>query len=78
MNPKDAERANLSEHQRVIVQADAGKLENVEIIYGTIRPGAALMFYPEVNTIFKAKIDKRSGTPAFKRVPAVVYAQATN
>lgn len=78
MNPKDAERANLSEHQRVTVQADAGKLENVEIIYGTIRPGAALMFYPEVNTIFKAKIDKRSGTPAFKRVPAIVYAHATN
>lgn len=78
MNPKDAERANFSEHQRVTVQADAGKLENVEIIYGTIRPGAALMFYPEVNTIFKAKIDKRSGTPAFKRVPAVVYAHAAN
>jgi hypothetical protein len=30
------------------------------------------MFYPEVNAIFKAVIDSRSGTPAFKRVPVLV------
>jgi len=56
------------------VQADAGKLENVEIIYGMVREGSALMFYPEVNVIFRARIEERSGTPAFKRVPAGVYA----
>lgn len=74
MNQNDAEQAGFSEHQRVTVQGDAGKLENVEIIYGAIRSGAAMMFYPEVNAIFKAKIDPRSGTPAYKRVPVVVYA----
>jgi hypothetical protein len=31
------------------------------------------MFYPEVNEIFKAKIDKRSGTPAYKRVPIIIF-----
>jgi anaerobic selenocysteine-containing dehydrogenase len=75
MNSIDAEQAGLKEHQRVTVQGDAGTLKNVEIIYGTIRPGAALMFYPEVNVLFKAKIDPRSGTPAFKRVPVVVYSE---
>lgn len=75
MNPKDAEQAGLQEHQRVTVQGDAGKLKNVEIIYGSIRPGAALMFYPEVNILFTAKIDPRSGTPAYKRVPIVVYSE---
>jgi hypothetical protein len=35
--------------------------------------GAALMFYPEVNAIFSAKIESRSGTPAYKRVPVCVY-----
>ncbi|AFZ35285.1 oxidoreductase alpha (molybdopterin) subunit [Stanieria cyanosphaera PCC 7437] len=74
MNQIDAEMAGIKEHQRVTVQADAGKLENVEVIFGTVRQGAALMFYPEVNAIFKARIDRRCGTPAFKRVPAVVYA----
>ncbi|MBW4528067.1 MAG: FdhF/YdeP family oxidoreductase [Phormidium tanganyikae FI6-MK23] len=73
MNSEDAERAGFQEHQRVTVQGDAGKLEQVEIIYGTIRSGAAMMFYPEVNAIFKAKVDPRSGTPAYKRVPVVVY-----
>jgi hypothetical protein len=58
----------------VTVQGEAGELQNVEIIPGEIRSGAALMFYPEVNAIFKAVIDSRSGTPAFKRVPVLVRA----
>ncbi|WNZ26806.1 FdhF/YdeP family oxidoreductase [Leptolyngbya sp. NK1-12] len=74
MHADDVERAGFREHQQVTVQGDAGKLENVEIILGSVRPASALMFYPEVNVIFKARIDKRSGTPAFKRVPVVVYA----
>ncbi|MBD1889351.1 FdhF/YdeP family oxidoreductase [Coleofasciculus sp. FACHB-SPT9] len=74
MNPSDAKQAGWQEHQRVTVQGDAGKLENVEIIFGAVRQGAAMMFYPEVNIIFKARIDKQSGIPAFKRVPVVVYA----
>jgi molybdopterin-dependent oxidoreductase alpha subunit len=75
MNYKDAEKAKLRSRALVTVQGDAGKLENVEVIYGSVRQGAALMFYPEANAIFKARLDKRSGTPAFKRVPAIVYAQ---
>lgn len=78
MNRLDAARANLQEHQRVTVQGNAGKLTNVEVIYGAVRQGAALMFYPEVNVIFSAKIEKRSGTPAYKRVPAVVYADVVS
>jgi hypothetical protein len=31
------------------------------------------MFYPEANAIFSAKIEQRSGTPAYKRVPVYVY-----
>lgn len=73
MNRIDAQKASLQEHQRVTVQGDAGKMENVEVIFGAVREGAALMFYPEVNVIFKARIEKRSGTPAYKRVPVVVF-----
>lgn len=73
MNRQDAEKANFEEHQTVTVQGNVGKMENVEIIYGPIRQGAALMFYPEVNVIFNAPVDERSGTPAFKRVPIFVY-----
>lgn len=74
MNRADAESIGLQEHQCVTVQGDAGKMENVEIIYGAVRQGAALMFYPEVNVIFKARVEKRSGTPAYKRVPVLIHA----
>ncbi len=73
MNSLDAQKIGVSEHQKVTVQGDAGALEQVEVIYGDIKSGAAMMFYPEVNAIFSAKIDPRSGTPAFKRVPVAVW-----
>ena len=72
MNRADIARAGFTAHQRVTVQGEAGELQNVEIIPGEILSGAALMFYPEVNAIFKAVIDSRSGTPAFQRVPVLV------
>ena len=72
MNRDDGDRSGFHEHQRVTVKGNAGQMENVEIIYGQIRSGSALMFYPEVNAIFSAPIDERCGTPAFKRIPVAV------
>ena len=72
MNRDDGDRAGFHEHQRVTVKGNAGQMENVEIIYGQIRSGSALMFYPEVNAVFSAPIDERCGTPAFKRIPVAV------
>ncbi len=73
MNQIDAEKAGFKQHQRVTVRGNVGELENVEIIYGAVREGAGVMFYPEVNVIFRAEVEERSGTPAFKRVPVLVY-----
>lgn len=56
MNRSDAETASLSQHQSVTVKGNASQLDNVEIIYGAVRPGAALMFYPEVNVIFMLQL----------------------
>ena len=73
MNRADIKKAGFQPHQRVKVKGDGGELENVEIIPGAILEGAAFMFYPEANVLFKAQIDKRCGTPAYKRVPILVY-----
>ncbi|MBE9060636.1 FdhF/YdeP family oxidoreductase [cf. Phormidesmis sp. LEGE 11477] len=73
MNPEDIEAGGFSDHQRVTVQGQAGALNNIEIISGAIRSGAALMFYPEANVLMKAVIDPKSHTPAFKRVPVLVH-----
>ncbi len=76
MHPDDVAEAGLEDHQRVTVQGDAGELENIEIICGAVRQGAALMFYPEANVLMKGHIDPRSQTPAYKRVPVLVYQPA--
>jgi molybdopterin-dependent oxidoreductase alpha subunit len=72
MNRLDIKKAGFQEHQRVTVKGNAGELENIEIICGAIREGVAFMFYPESNVLFKAEIDPKSGTPAYKRVPVFV------
>jgi molybdopterin-dependent oxidoreductase alpha subunit len=73
VNRRDAERLGVAEHGSVTVRGNAGQMEKVEVIFGAVRPGAALMFYPEVNVIFSAKVESRSGTPAYKRVPVCIY-----
>ena len=76
MNPIDAQQAGFAQHQRVSVRGDAGQLDSIEIIFGEVRSGAALMFYPEANVLMKARIEPRAGTPAYKRVPVAVFAGA--
>lgn len=73
MNPQDIITAGFEEHQRVTVKGNVGELKNIEIISGAIRQGVAFMFYPEANILFKAEVEIQSGTPAYKRVPILVY-----
>ncbi|MFN7716349.1 MAG: FdhF/YdeP family oxidoreductase [Pseudanabaenaceae cyanobacterium] len=73
MNAVDAQKAGFREHQKVTVTGNAGQLAQVEIIFGAIREGVGFMFYPEANVLFKARIDPRCGTPAYKRVPVWVH-----
>ena len=72
MNPEDLVASGLVAHQRVTVQGEAGSLEGIELIPGSIRRGAALMFYPEANVLMRPHKDPESGTPAFKRVPVLL------
>ncbi len=72
MHPDDVEAGGLQNHQRITVQGEAGKLDNIEIICGAVRRGAALMFYPEANVLMKGVTDPKSHTPAYKRVPVLV------
>lgn len=72
INPEDLAASGLAAHQRVTVQGEEGALEGIELIPGSIRRGAALMFYPEANVLMRAVSDPQSGTPAFKRVPVLV------
>ncbi|MEB3255139.1 MAG: molybdopterin dinucleotide binding domain-containing protein [Synechococcaceae cyanobacterium] len=72
MTPDDLASTGLAAHPRVSVQGDACRLMDIEVIPGSIRRGAALMFYPEANVLMHAVVDPQSGTPAFKRVLVLV------
>lgn len=76
ISPADLVASGLAAHQRVTVQGEAGALSDIEIIPGSLRPGVALMFYPEANVLMRAVKDPVSGTPAFKRVPVLVRGRA--
>jgi len=73
IHPQDAAQSGLKEHDRVVVQGQAGKLSDVEVIFGDIKLGSILMFYPETNAIIRPEEDPQSDNPAFKRNPALVY-----
>jgi anaerobic selenocysteine-containing dehydrogenase len=74
MNAEDVRKGGLCDRQRISVQGQAGQLDNIEIICGAVRRGAALMFYPEANILMTGLTDPKSHTPAYKRVPVLVFA----
>lgn len=74
LNPEDLVASGLRAHERITVQGEAGTLTGIEVVPGSIRRGAALMFYPEANVLMRARKDPESGTPAFKRVPVLLRA----
>jgi hypothetical protein len=57
----------LSDGQPVAVTSATGRLEPVLArSFSSIKPGNALMYYPEANVLVSREIDLRSRTPAFK------------
>lgn len=69
MASEDATRMGLREGQRVRVETETGALE-VSVSITDIRAGSLAMYYPEANAIVPRRLDKNSGTPAFKSVKA--------
>jgi anaerobic selenocysteine-containing dehydrogenase len=69
MHPDDVERFGLSPDQRVSVFNDTGRLDNILVrAFNKIKPGNALMYYPEANVLVPRTADPFSRTPAFKGV----------
>jgi molybdopterin-dependent oxidoreductase alpha subunit len=69
LHPTDIERLGLRENQRVTVRSDVGALAGILIRpFAEIKPGNALMYYPEANVLVPRQSDPLSKTPAFKNV----------
>jgi len=67
MHADDISRLGLVVDQPVTVRSDVGELSNVLVRETAVRPGNAVMYYPEANAIIPSEADPQSGTPSFKR-----------
>jgi molybdopterin-dependent oxidoreductase alpha subunit len=68
LNPEDMRRFGLTADQPVTVRSDVGELPRRLVRPYDIRPGNALMYYPEANVLVPRDVDPQSKTPAFKSV----------
>ena len=69
MHPDDLTRLGLEHEEQVEVISDTGSLANIMArSYESIRPGNALMYFPEANVLVSRHADPSSKTPAFKGV----------
>jgi anaerobic selenocysteine-containing dehydrogenase len=69
IHPTDLARLGLVADQRVNVRSDVGALAGILVrAFDRIKPGNALMYYPEANRLVPRRIDPQSKTPAFKNV----------
>jgi anaerobic selenocysteine-containing dehydrogenase len=69
VHPDDIKRLGFEPNQRVRVCSETGALNNILLWpFPDIRPGNALMYYPEANALVPCAVDPQSKTPAFKNV----------
>lgn len=74
MHPDDIRRLGLSHNMQVTVKSDTGEMHNILArAYEDIRPGNALMYYPEANILVGRQSDPQSRTPAFKCIIISVH-----
>jgi molybdopterin-dependent oxidoreductase alpha subunit len=73
LHPDDVARLNLKPDQRVTVRSEIGALEKILVRpFDRIKPGNALMYYPESNVLVPRRADPKSKTPAFKGVVVTI------
>jgi len=75
LSGEDIAAMGLAIDQRVTVRSDTGALRNVLVREVDIRPGNAVMYYPEANVIISKTADPGSKTPAFKNTPITIEAE---
>jgi anaerobic selenocysteine-containing dehydrogenase len=79
LHPDDLARLGLTDDQLVDVFNDTGRMTNLRArAYADIKPGNALVYYPEANVLVPRVADPQSRTPAFKCVLATVAAANGN
>ncbi len=74
VHPDDLARLGIVADKWVEVRSSAGKITVRAKAFEKIRPGNALMYYPEANVLVPRDCDPASKTPAFKNVVVTLEA----
>lgn len=73
MHPEDLRRLGLRPDQPVLVRSSVGEISGyLARSFEAIKPGNAMMYYPEANELVPRTLDPLSKTPAFKAVVVTV------
>jgi anaerobic selenocysteine-containing dehydrogenase len=72
MNECDLRQLGLADGDRVTVSSETGEMHGIRATAYRIAPGCAAMYYPESNVLIPRRVDRKSGTPAFKNVAVTV------
>lgn len=73
---EDMRRLDLTADQLVTVRSRVGELRSRLVRPYDIRPGNALMYYPEANILVPRDVDPQSKTPAFKSIMVEVLPES--
>jgi molybdopterin-dependent oxidoreductase alpha subunit len=74
IHPDDFPRLKIIPDQRVTVRSETGEMSHILARrFADIRPGNALMYYPEANVLVPRHADPKSKTPAFKGVIVSIH-----
>ncbi|MEX0936505.1 MAG: FdhF/YdeP family oxidoreductase [Pirellulales bacterium] len=77
LHASDIGRLGLADGQTVTVESDTGRMHDIRVTqFAAIKPGNALMYYPEANVLVGRRVDPASRTPAFKGVVVRLHAAA--
>ena len=66
LNANDMESLGLKNNEKVVVQNEIGKIEKIIAKPFSVKKGAALMYFPEANSLISQVVDPLSRTPGFK------------
>ncbi len=76
LHSEDFPRLGLQPEQLVTIRSEVGVMVNqIARVFDRIRPGNALMYYPESNVLVPRHLDPQSKTPAFKSVIVTIQPQ---
>lgn len=74
LSSEDIQKMSLRIDQKVTIRNNTGEIHNYLVREADVKPGNAVMYYPEANVLVPRDRDPDSHTPAFKNIEITISA----